>query len=97
MAKPLDDYTGLLLSAEEISALTNWPDALVEDYGSISTSLNTLSNSIADSVMIVGTGSPEGSVTANESRQYYDTSGGAGSRFYVNSTVGANTGWVAIN
>lgn len=48
---------------------------------------------ISDLVMIVGTGSPEGIVTSNNARQFFDTTGGIQ---YNNSTVGVNTGWVAI-
>ena len=47
----------------------------------------------ADLVMIVGSGNPEGSVTSNQSRQFFDT---AGSTQYNNANVGVSTGWVAI-
>ncbi len=110
MAEVFNDYTGLLLGAEELFDLTEsaygapWPDALIEDYTSIATSLQSLSkalsglsSNISNSVMIVGSGSPNGVVESNFSRQYYDVSGSVGSRFYVNPTVGADTGWVAIN
>lgn len=39
-----------------------------------------------------GTGSPEGSVTANHSLLYVDTSA---NQIYYNTTYGANTGWTA--
>jgi len=48
---------------------------------------------ISDLVMIVGTGSPEGVVTSNNARQFFDTTAGIQ---YNNSIVGVNTGWVAI-
>lgn len=46
-----------------------------------------------DLVMIVGTGNPNGVVTSNQSRQFFDT---AGPTQYNNPNVGVNTGWVAI-
>jgi len=49
--------------------------------------------SISDLVMIVGTGNPNGIITANESKQFFDT---AGATQYNNPNSGVNTGWVAI-
>ena len=48
---------------------------------------------ISDLVMIVGTGNPNGAVTSNNARQFFDTAGGVQ---YNNPAVGVNTGWVAI-
>lgn len=97
MANPFTQYQGLALGAEEIKALTDWPDALVEDYAEIFNTFRTYGAAINNSVMIVGTGAPNGNVTSNDSRQYFDTAGAAGARFWVNPDVGENTGWVAIN
>lgn len=40
-----------------------------------------------------GTGSPEGSVTANRSQTYFDASVPS---MWVNPTIGASTGWVQV-
>ena len=85
------EYIGLALTDGEVKALTGWPDALVNDYTSVLNSLRVLA--VAIEYMAVGTGSPEGVVTANQSRQYYDS--GAGT-LYCNAVVGASTGWVAV-
>lgn len=85
------EYIGLALTDGEVKALTGWPDALVNDYTSVLNSLRTIAGAIE--YMEVGTGSPEGVVTANQSRQYYDS--GAGT-LYCNAVVGASTGWVAV-
>jgi hypothetical protein len=42
-----------------------------------------------------GTGTPEGSVTANAGSTYRNISGGAGTSFYVKESGAGNTGWVA--
>lgn len=101
LANAREDFTNLYLSAFELRNLTDWPDAVIDDYISILKSLNDLANRVEEQIttgtMIVGTGTPESSVTSNSSRQYYDTAGAVGLRFYVNSTVGVDTGWVAIN
>ncbi len=41
-----------------------------------------------------GTGSPEGVVTANLNRTYYDLTGVP--ELWVNPTAGSNTGWVQV-
>lgn len=43
-----------------------------------------------------GSGSPEGSVTANYNRTYFDTSG-VNAVQYINETVGASTGWQQVD
>lgn len=43
----------------------------------------------------VGSGSPEGSVTAPVGAVYHRTDGGAGTSFYVKESGAGNTGWVA--
>ena len=91
MANFSDQYIGLALTDGEVKSLTGWPDALVNDYTSVLNSLRALASAIE--YMKVGTGSPEGSVTANASRQYYDSGTGT---LYCNAVVGASTGWVAI-
>jgi hypothetical protein len=44
--------------------------------------------------VILGTGTPEGSVTANPGRIYSDTNAAAGGGLYVKETGTGDTGWV---
>lgn len=77
-----NDNQGLFLSAVDVMNMTGWPEAMVSDYISRT----------AD-YMQAGSGSPEGVVAANQTRQYLDI---GTSTLYVNPVVGARTGWVAI-
>lgn len=43
-----------------------------------------------------GSGSPEGAVTANYNRTYYDTDG-VNAVQYINETVGNSTGWQQVD
>ena len=97
MAEFPETYLGLALSADELVELVDWPPSLVEDYTSITNSLQQMSSLIVSNRMIVGTGSPSGSVTSNHSRQYLDSGGAEGARFWVNSLVGVKVGWIAIS
>lgn len=56
--------------------------------------LNEVIDAVNDSPQF-GSGSPEGVVTANASRQYYDESV-APVIMYINKTIGANTGWLEV-
>ncbi len=44
---------------------------------------------------IIGTGSPEGVVTSNFSKQYIDTSTSPATQ-YFNETLSSNTGWIQL-
>lgn len=48
------------------------------------------------SMILTGTGSPEGVLAASPTRQYMDTSGGAGTILYIKKTGNGNTGWVLV-
>ena len=50
---------------------------------------------IDNQIPLVGTGSPEGVVTANPGRIYTDSNGGVGTTLYVKETGTGNTGWAA--
>ena len=91
MANLTGSFIGLDLSAAEVKALTGWPDAIVNDYTSVLNSLRQLASAIQ--VMDVGVVDPEGIVTANNSRQYFNSVTG---KQWNNPIVGANTGWVMI-
>lgn len=43
----------------------------------------------------IGSGSPEGVVTATPASTYRNITGGAGTTFYIKETTSGNTGWVA--
>lgn len=92
MANLSNSFIGLDLSANEIKALTGWPDPIVNDYTSVLNSLRLLASQIQ--VMDVGVVDPNGAVAANNSRQYFNS---ATSKLWVNPVVGALTGWVVIN
>lgn len=55
----------------------------------------TLIGSGAGASQYVGSGSPNGVVTATVGSTYIDTAGGASSTFYVKESGSGNTGWVA--
>lgn len=56
---------------------------------------STSSGTLNDYGLYVGTGSPEGVVTASPGSLYSNKSGGAGTSFYVKESGSGNTGWVA--
>ena len=60
------------------------------------TDIGTFTHTQIDNQLpLIGTGSPEGVVTASTGRLYTDSSGGAGSTLYVKETGAGPTGWVA--
>lgn len=91
MANITGSFIGLDLSASEVKALTGWPDAIVNDYTSVLNSLRLLASQIQ--VMDVGVVDPNGVVTSNNSRQYFNSVTG---KQWNNPLVGVNTGWVLI-
>lgn len=56
---------------------------------------STSSGTADDRGLFAGSGSPEGSVTANPGSIYLNTAGGASTTLYVKESGGGNTGWVA--
>lgn len=56
---------------------------------------STGSGTLEDRGLFVGSGTPEGVVTANPGSLYMNTAGGAGTTLYVKESGGGNTGWVA--
>lgn len=94
MVKPVtQDFVGLELSADELRGMTNWPEPVINQFISLAQDLITTANSLDRNFMQVGTGSPEGVVTSNKSRQYFDS---AANTLYVNPVVGADSGWTAV-
>lgn len=94
MAKPItQDFIGLALSAEEVAQLTDWPEPMVSAFVSLVEDISTTANSVDANYMKVGVGSPEGAITANKSRQYFDSNAGT---LYINPVVGEDSGWISI-
>jgi hypothetical protein len=56
---------------------------------------STTSGTFNDFGIYVGSGSPEGVVTADPGSLYLNKSGGTGTSLYVKQSGGSNTGWVA--
>lgn len=73
----------------------SWPENAIEDYMRLKDDVNNLISLINDGDLspLSGTGSPEGSVEANYSLKYIDTSVPTE---YFNETFGASTGWIAL-
>ena len=92
MANFAGDYIGWNLTDAEVKALTGWPDPIVSDYTSLLNSLRTLASAIQ--VMDVGIVDPNGVVSANNSRQYFNS---VTNKLWINPVIGANTGWVSVN
>ena len=94
MVKPVtQSFIGLDLSADELRQLTDWPEPVINAFISLAQDLITTAQSIDSNLMQVGTGSPEGVITSNKSRQYFDSSANT---LYINPDVGSDSGWVAI-
>jgi hypothetical protein len=51
--------------------------------------------SALDALVVSGSGSPEGVVTASVGKLYLRTNGGAGTTLYVKESGTGNTGWAA--
>lgn len=68
--------------------------ALKEDIAALISLVNDSNSTFTPQF---GTGSPEGLVTSNFNRTYYDTTLSPVSvTLYVNQNVGVNTGWVIV-
>jgi hypothetical protein len=93
LANLTGSFIGLDLSASEVKAMMpDWPDAMVNDYTSVINSLRQLASAIQ--VMDVGIVDPNGVVTSNNSRQYFNS---VTNKLWVNPVVGVTAGWVSIN
>ena len=78
------------------SIMENFPAATergLDDYSAKGRDLARLLSAIPNLIPLDGTGSPEGVVTSNLSKQYIDT---AANQIYFNPVVGVDTGWVAL-
>ena len=91
-----------LLSAVKITHLPRsflpdgWSEALLDDYGFTSQKIEFLKRaveSLASQGILVGDGSPEGTVESNLSRLYVNETT---NQIFINPCVGVNTGWVTI-
>lgn len=70
----------------------------VEDYMALKSDVLALINIINDNQLSpqFGSGSPEGVVTSNINRTYFDTDG-VNATMYINENIGADTGWKEVN
>ena len=71
----------------------------VEDYMALKADVSQLIDliNIGEYEPQFGVGSPEGVVTSNSNRTYYDTTlAPASVTMYVNLTVGVNTNWIGV-
>ena len=71
----------------------------VEDYMALKDDVAELINliNIGEYEPQFGVGSPEGVVTSNSNRTYYDTTlAPASVIMYINQTVGSDTGWIGV-
>ena len=67
---------------------------MVHDGGTVGGNPLARQSSLA-ALVISGSGSPEGVVTAPVGKLYLRTNGGAGTTLYVKESGSGNTGWVA--
>ena len=58
--------------------------------------IEEMTRQVNDSIMLSGSGSPEGVITAPPKKLYMDTSGTAGNILYVKQTGTGNTGWILV-
>lgn len=75
---------------ERISKENNLPSDRFSEF------MNSLVRMVNQSEIAIGTGSPEGVVTASPSKLYMDDSGSSGSILYIKKTGTGNTGWVLV-
>lgn len=82
-------------SSDCLAEHPDWSQVAVDDYASIGEGVALIFDLInnGDLSPQVGTGNPNGIVTANYSLKYIDTSGPTE---YYNPTFGENAGWVAL-
>ena len=77
-----NDMQTLDLTVAEVMEYTGWPFEMANDYVSRTTDY-----------MIVGSGSPEGIMPSNKTRQYFDA---VANQLYINPAIGARDGWVVV-
>ena len=71
---------------------------IARDYMGLKQDLNDLLRIINNNELSpqFGSGSPEGVVTSNLNKTYFDTSG-ADAVMYINESTNTNTGWQQVN
>ena len=55
-----------------------------------------ITNEVNARSLIIGTGSPEGVVTANQGTEYMDDAGTASTIKYIKKSGTGNTGWILV-
>lgn len=74
-----------------------FPDNITEDYMAMKRDILAIVSAVNNGAFEpkFGSGSPEGVVTSNENRTYFDMSGEQ-AIMYVNENIGVNTGWKQV-
>lgn len=75
--------------------LSDDPKRLVPSLYDLFRRIVSAVNTLEDSRVLRGAGSPEGVVTANVGALYSRTDGGASTTLYVKESGTGNTGWIA--
>jgi hypothetical protein len=74
--------------------------AIVSEQGNMTQVMNTFADQVTENSLIIGTGTPETVIPANQGRFYMDETGLAGSVLFIKqlSDIGGDNkqGWVAI-
>ena len=87
----IEQLRGLILSAAELQALTDWPDALVEDYLNILDNLITITgeiNNLIDQTTGVTRVTADYNIQVEDGTIYCDTDGGSFSVFLPEGVSG---------
>lgn len=58
--------------------------------------IEELTLQVNQNIPIIGTGSPEGVITARPFKLYFDTAAAAGSNAYFKKTGSGDTGWILV-
>jgi hypothetical protein len=84
-----------LTTSGSLALGTNAPVAKLHVVGDCVITSSLWLNDTKTVGLLVGTGSPEGAVTASVGSTFSRTDGGAGTSFYVKESGSGNTGWIA--
>lgn len=87
---------------ENITTIERFTAIIQDDQGRQVMSLRmaefmeALVSQVNQNIVINGTGSPEGVITAQPFKFYIDTAAASGSNLYAKTTGAGNTGWVLV-
>lgn len=84
---------------DTITVVERWTAIVVDNEGNqvmtlrMSEFIGAITAQVNQNTPAFGTGSPEGALTAEPNKQYFDTAAAAGSNHYFKKTGSGNTGW----